>query len=86
MAIRTQKMILSTALSITFMQCCKIVLMFYNGSGLSPVDAQHTRKGLGLCIYRIYLVLMCSCRRVVRKLVKCNNIAMRSSSRAVDGN
>jgi len=30
MAFETLNLILSTALSITFMQCCKIVLMFYN--------------------------------------------------------
>jgi len=34
MAIETLILILSTALSITFMQCCKIVLMFYNGMGI----------------------------------------------------
>jgi hypothetical protein len=30
MVFETQNLILSTVLSITFMQCCKIVLMFYN--------------------------------------------------------
>lgn len=30
MAFETLNLILSTVLSITFMQCCKIVLMFYN--------------------------------------------------------
>ena len=32
MAFEKLKLILSTALSITFMQCCKTVLMFYNGT------------------------------------------------------
>jgi len=37
MAFETLGLILSTALSITFMQCCKIVLMFYNAMGMDSV-------------------------------------------------
>lgn len=41
MVFETLNLILSTALSITFMQCCKIVLMFYNGSDMKRQHKQN---------------------------------------------